>query len=219
MLITWSRLVGGRITDPLVGRDLLVGTVVGIGVSVTEPLVYLLPRMFGWPESLPYRQSLAPLFGYRETFALVARQLFEAILPFMQAAFLFAVVRHWLLRLSRGRGVSWLGHPWVASAIVIAVFAMIVMRTAVDATYPLLDVAGFVVTAAAILSVILGLGLFAGLVAFFVFFVSGSVPWTVDPSSVYSGPVFAVAVFLIGLAATGFWLARAGEPLFAHSEP
>jgi cytochrome b subunit of formate dehydrogenase len=141
------------------------------------------------------------------------------MLPLMQGAFLLALVRHWLLRLARGRGVSWPGHPWVASAIVIAVFAMIVMRTAVDATYPLLDVASFVVTGSIILSVIQRLGLFAGIVAFFVFFVSGSVPWTVDPSNVYSGPVFAVAALLIAMAATGFWLARAGEPLFAPSEP
>ena len=33
-LISWTRLLGGRVRDPIVGRDVLIGTVSGVGISI-----------------------------------------------------------------------------------------------------------------------------------------------------------------------------------------
>ena len=49
MLITWSRLTTGRLRDPLVGRDLVVGTIAGLVLALLEPLGTLVPPALGYP--------------------------------------------------------------------------------------------------------------------------------------------------------------------------
>ena len=46
MLVSWVRLFGGRFRDPLVGRDLLVGTVLGVALPLTNRLIRWIPARF-----------------------------------------------------------------------------------------------------------------------------------------------------------------------------
>ncbi len=68
-LITWSRLLKGRFRDPLVGRDLLLGGMVGVGIALLLQLDSLLPGWFGWPRPVPKLPGagfeLAELLGLR----------------------------------------------------------------------------------------------------------------------------------------------------------
>jgi len=52
MLISWSRLLDGRWRDPLVGRDLLVGSAIGVGVTLMQPLQGLVLEWRGAPPAL-----------------------------------------------------------------------------------------------------------------------------------------------------------------------
>src|SRR5262249_7964661 len=53
-LITWSRLLAGRLRDPLVGRDLLIGTSVGMLLGVLVQLRFVAPAWFGVPAHGPF---------------------------------------------------------------------------------------------------------------------------------------------------------------------
>jgi hypothetical protein len=60
-LIAWNRLLDGRLRDPLVGRDLLIGAVGGTAISVLGHLSNL--PAAAW--YLPYRISVRPLDDVR----------------------------------------------------------------------------------------------------------------------------------------------------------
>jgi eukaryotic-like serine/threonine-protein kinase len=53
-LISWSRLLGGRFRDPRIGRDLLIGTLTGIGSFVLFGLTRLVPTWAGDKSPVPY---------------------------------------------------------------------------------------------------------------------------------------------------------------------
>ena len=48
-LIGWSRVLAGRLTDPLVGRDILVGSALGLALHLLSQLALLAPAWFGGP--------------------------------------------------------------------------------------------------------------------------------------------------------------------------
>jgi hypothetical protein len=53
-LISWQRLLAGRVADPRVGRDLLIGSLAGMGWFVLLALARLVPGWFGQPSTVPF---------------------------------------------------------------------------------------------------------------------------------------------------------------------
>lgn len=52
-LISWSRLLKGRVSDPLVGRDWLFGAICGTVMGLVWHLTYLAPAVLGLPSPAP----------------------------------------------------------------------------------------------------------------------------------------------------------------------
>lgn len=52
-LIGWSRLVAGRVRDPLVGRETLIGTVGGVVLALLPHLRILVPAWSGLASPIP----------------------------------------------------------------------------------------------------------------------------------------------------------------------
>ncbi len=72
MLVSWTRLLGGRWKDPLVGRDVLLGTAVGALVAMVIPFVRtIVLRWFGLPPLAPYGDVLDVTLGLRNLFTSV----------------------------------------------------------------------------------------------------------------------------------------------------
>jgi hypothetical protein len=80
LLTSWVRLFDGRVGDAQVGRDLLVGSLIGAGVALAVAAHQALPVVFGQPPGRPdnvgyVEQQLAALLGLRhqlgEIFALL----------------------------------------------------------------------------------------------------------------------------------------------------
>ncbi len=59
-LISWSRLMAGRVRDPLVGQHVVVGCVLGSLCAVLLYVEILLPGLAGFPPAQPY---VSPRFG------------------------------------------------------------------------------------------------------------------------------------------------------------
>ncbi len=59
-LISWARLLSGRLQDPRVGRDVLVGTLCGVFGSILVQLNTVVPVWLGLPSEL-YLSPLTPL--------------------------------------------------------------------------------------------------------------------------------------------------------------
>jgi serine/threonine-protein kinase len=70
-LVGWSRILAGRFTDPLVGRDLLIGFVFGTGFVILAVLTRLLPKWMGLPPSAPIAWGMQALNGDRWAFGQI----------------------------------------------------------------------------------------------------------------------------------------------------
>ena len=113
MLIGWSRLVSGRIRDPLIGRDLLVGLIGGITMAILTHLRILIPGWMGLPTPSPVGsdlnradQILTILANGRETAAILPLSLTNGLFIGLLSA-ITLVLLTMLLRGRRRAIVAW----------------------------------------------------------------------------------------------------------------
>ena len=195
-IISWSRLMAGRIRDPLVGRDVLFGVILGITWSVIYALSHLADHRIGAAPNLPSPQFL---LGARQVLGASLLHLtgsVQATLVFFFLMFVFRVIlrKPWLAALAFVAFWTFLKvygehHFWIQVPVQVAVYtiaAIVVLRF------------GFIALAAGILVADLLL----------------SVPITTSFSAWYaSGSVF-VVLLVSGMAIWGAYTALAGQKLW-----
>lgn len=201
-LVSWTRLLAGRWTDPLVGRDILLGVTLGIagpwiaGLENVLPWWFNLPgESFGWPPRWP-------LGSTSEAVAYLFSNAWQGILIALLFVFVFAAGR----LLFRNRWVPFL--------------LLVILLNAQDfsgSSHPLLTLA-FNVPASALLVFSVGyLGPLSAAVYIFV----GNVVYRVSgvgTGAWYSARCTAYLLLFIALAAFGFLNAIAGRSLFGSPE-
>ena len=75
-LVSWARLLAGNVRDPMVARDVLVGTTVVFGLAAVTSLLIVLLRA---SPLLVVKRELAPLLGTSGCFASTAVALLSAV--------------------------------------------------------------------------------------------------------------------------------------------
>ncbi len=196
-LIAWTRLISGRLTDPLVGRVLLAGALVGVFVALSVELQNFTQRAleatppippFPWNQTLRGpRAVLDHLFGGPAVTMILALSL--ALFFFLARA---------ILR-----------KEWLAAIVVVLIVATPSYLTG----GPIAGAFGLV-RAAALIVVFVRFGLLALMFAeYFGHFLE--FPLTTDSSAWYSGTSFFLILVLAGLAVYGFRIALAGRPMFS----
>jgi serine/threonine-protein kinase len=202
ILITWSRLVGGSVRDPLVGRDLVVGTAAGLLLTVLTLAHRAIPLVTGGSEFQPEITNLDTLLGAPRLAASLLMQLANAIQNGMLGVLGLALLRMLLRRTS------------AAFAVAVLIFGFMAARGQFESGVFLLDYGFGVLLCVVLLSIVLRYGLFATVVAFFAHFVTNNIAMTLDSSKLYFPHGLAVIALLAVVGAAGVYLARAGEPLF-----
>jgi serine/threonine-protein kinase len=216
VLITWSRLTTGRLRDPRVGRDLIVGTIAGLLIALLEPIATLLPPALGYPPPVPYQTSLSPLLGVRSVVASIAGAPSNALLNGTFSLLLMSLIRQGMRGLAsqvRGPVSRVLGSNVTIAIVTIVLFVIIVKRNSLSPVYPWLDVASTVVMLGSFLLVALRFGLFALVVAFLIMQFAGENPLTLDSTKLYAGPAWFFMAVIAALGILGIWMARAGRGL------
>jgi hypothetical protein len=204
-VISWTRLLAGRVRDRLVGRDLLVGVVGGVLLTVVGAVGNLLPNWLGEPATTPWWDWWVPntqVPGY-----WTGNFLINLVYSF-RAAFLYNLLFLLLLR-------QLLGKPWLYGSVYVLVWTLIRARDAelfTDAPGGWLSVALTLVFAALGALIMLGLivrfGALAVIVASFVLNTLWF-PMTLDLSASYAGSGFLALALVAGLAGYGLWAATA----------
>ena len=64
-LIAWARLLSGRINDPLVGRDVLIGILSGVAYAMLWAVAPIIASTFGWMKVQPYGPLVPAMNGMR----------------------------------------------------------------------------------------------------------------------------------------------------------
>jgi hypothetical protein len=206
-LIGWSRLIAGRVRDPMVGRDMLIGVLLGavvLSISILH-LQRLLPPLFGASAPSPLLPWTSPLASARH----VAFFLLDDVhfFTFRTLTMLFILV---LLR-------ALFRKQAVAVALAFLVFAIAYAPNALtlggSIAVPLL-VAG--VSASLILYALLRWGLLAAIVMGLIWGWLGAAPLTLDASSWYAGRSYFVLAACAALAIYGFVVSLGGKPMFGR---
>jgi serine/threonine-protein kinase len=196
-IISWSRLLAGRLRDPLLGRDLLLGVVLGIVWLLMVELSYLAIAQLGGPPTLGRTDYLR---GGRHILGAWLDQLVTSVqgtLLFFFVLFLFRV----LLR-----------RPWLATTAFVALFATSrVLGNEYAAVQIPTSIAIFGIAAFAVVR----FGLVALAAGLFTVDLIISAPATASLSSFYAPATAFVFLSVLGLAVWGFYTSLAGRPLFS----
>ena len=193
-MISWSRFVAKGIRDPLVGRDVLYGTVFGLALNLASLLAPALHGNSGQPIFPP----LNPLMGARSETAALIGAVPSAI--FNSLLFFFLL---FLLRLL-------LRKEWLAAGVfVILVGGAVTVGTTTPAVdYPLAFIS-FALFALALLR----FGLLATIVTSAVGQIA-SLAGVLDFSAWYAGMAVAPFLVIAAIAAYGFHVSMGGRRLF-----
>ncbi len=209
ILITWSRLLEGRFRDPMVGRDLVVGATSGAAMTVISYGFYFVLGSVGSPTLALHTPDL--VLGTRPFIAASLFTLSNAMANAMLGVLGLALLRVALIRAWRP-----LGKTWVAFAVATATFSPLAARGQFQSGNFILDLTFGVILVAIILGVLFRYGLFAGIVGFFLHFLTWRLSLSLDSSRQYFEIGMTVLVVMAAIAIIGFALARGGQPLLAR---
>jgi serine/threonine-protein kinase len=98
-LISWTRLVMGRVGDPRVSRDVLIGAVAGVLLVVVQRLEWIVPYWLGQAPRVPYEVADSVLLGGRKALAQMVSAEFlggPLFVLFVLTAAQFLLRRRWL---------------------------------------------------------------------------------------------------------------------------
>jgi hypothetical protein len=200
LLISSTRIISGKVWDPLVGRDVLVGVLAGGGMALAVYVANALPYWFNLRPMTPISADENSIGGLGNFVAFILIYViafgFTRGIGSLAAIFLFRV----LLR-----------KQWLA---VVAAGAVGVIFQLQGENFPLEIVGGSIFIAVVIL-VLLRLGLLACMIAYFVGFALESAPITLDLSRWYAGRSLFVIALCLGLACCGFRASLGGRPVIS----
>jgi len=195
-LISWTRLLSRGPFDPLVGRDVLLGTAAGALVALLLVFAARLPAWVGHPATEPGmpESGLYALLGLRYGLSSVIIQPLASINVAVGSLLLLALLRLLLRR------------EWLAATVFVIVIGTL-ESLQWDLPWGLaLPVAALIMGTFVIVG--LRLGLLAFVVTAFTTDLAIGLTTTSDLASWSAGPTRLVAATVLGLAVCGFALAR-----------
>ena len=202
MLVSWTRVLAGRFSDPLVGRDILLGVIAGVASTLVGGTENALPwwkNLAGEMPGSPPRQFLGTA---AEATGTIFSYAWQAVLIALLFVFLFIGARL-LLR-----------NRWAAMAAVMVVLGF---QDIVTSPRPLLTLAFSVPALLLLVLPIAFLGPLAAAVAFF----AGSIVYRMAGMGVgawYGTRSTAHVLLIVAVAVYGFRCAVAGRQLFGRAE-
>jgi serine/threonine-protein kinase len=186
-LVAWGRLLDGRLRDPLVGRDLLVGLAAGALVALLPRLLTVAAGWFG-PPPVPLTTPVSLRFGPPVAWGVVIRfagfSISAAMFNFMTAFVLNLILR----------------KPWLSWGTYV-----LLLTAQYSGTEPSPEQVAWALAGALLLAVMVGrFGLLATVSVWFASLFFGLAPLTTDLSAWYAPQGVVAALVVIGLAVYGF---------------
>lgn len=204
-VISWSRLLAGDFRDPLVGRDILIGALLGCACLVLTHLADLAPRWLGLPPNVPdvvANPDSAALLGIRSFLPLFINAISASVVQGFVIVFILLFLTMLLRRNMLGLVAGWL--------LLASVFTLATAGEKSFVSWPfIVAVTTLLVIAAARFGPIALISalIFLHLRVFF--------PITTELTAWYAGDFVIDLVFLLALACYGFYTSLAGQPVFS----
>jgi serine/threonine protein kinase len=197
-IVSWSRLLAGGYRDPLVGRDVLIGTSIGVGMALIQIFGSLVYRMAGIP-AVRVAIETDVLLGARHLAGQFLYLVSDGLYKSLGILFLIFLARM-LLR-----------KQWLAAGVIVVSLAGI---NAANAINPFIGWPVNIAFFGVVVFTLLRFGLLSMSVALFTSIFIGQFPLMADWSVWYSGEIAFTAIAVIAIALFGFRTAQAGQSLF-----
>jgi hypothetical protein len=200
-IISWNRLLAGAFRDPLVGRDVLIGSLAGLIFPLSYFSLRLVSVWTGIPPDRPASFALDALVGIRTA---LAEFLYDGLFNvFFSFGFLFLFLIFYIVLRRR---------EWLASALFVALLTLPNMSEM--GPDPRLAIPTAMLVAGVMVFILARFGLLAFIVMNLVREIFFTFPLTTDLSAWYFD-VSAVAIGLfVALALYGFYVSLGGQKVF-----
>jgi serine/threonine-protein kinase len=206
-LTTWTRLFAGRWRDPMVGRDLLVGMVLGTATASVFVGVNWIGDVAGFPVPGLVPTTGSPLMTSPVPTSTALSMLTSALMaPVFQLFLAFAV-----FLIVRREWAGWLGYVAVAWVVWWGIMLSNLSPAAVPAA-----VAVGLVNVLVLAFLLARFGLLGASGFFAASVVLAAAPLTADPSAWYFARAAVAIACLLGLAGFCCWTATGGKRLFTE---
>jgi Protein kinase domain len=205
-IVSWNRLLAGRLRDPLVGRDVLLGVAFGAAQALFNSLETVtcdalhLPSDVFFPRIDLEAQSLTYLPHF-----LVAAQVERGLRQGL-TGFAFFFLTYLLCR-----------REWLACGVMGAAWSAMFL-SGPDYLHPV-NAAFVLIRCLVTLWFSQRFGVLAVVVFAYAWAVLAFAPLTYDLRTWHAGSTLLSTLAVAGLAGYGFWAALAGRPLFAAGWP
>ena len=198
-LISWTRLLSGKLGDPLTARDILIGLLVGFGynmVFAANTAIEL--RLGGLPST---GAKLDTLLGFAKSLSVVMQRVEDGLL----GSFLFFLL-FFLLRVI-------LRKEWLAAIAFVLFFVL--MRGSLSATYPQVEVPTIVIVYGVIVFMLVRCGLLAMVTTIFICDLAPNLAFTTNLSAWYGTGSLVLVILTAGLAIYAFRKSLGGRRIAA----
>lgn len=203
-IVGWSKVLAGRIGDPAVGRDVLVGGLFGICMTLLQQLNVVVPFRIGLTGPVLVAPAnpdgMGVLTGFRSSLGILVGCQVSAVWMGLLLMLLMLLLRVALR-------VQWL------SAITFFAIATLTMIVTNDVMWKLL-LPMAVITIAGLTVILTRVGLLAAIVSLFVNYLLIYSPMTADMNAWFAGfTVFTLLVVVVLLATGAYHSSRRSAPL------
>jgi hypothetical protein len=196
MIISWTRLISGRLRDPLVGRDLLFGVLLGITwLFVLAVGSFFLIRA----GDRPLLANEEFLQGFRESVAVGLANIVGSIRTTLIFFFLLVLLR------------VLVKNRWVAAAIFALLFAV---PKVLGSDHLWIETPVWLIVYAIAAFTVVRFGLIVLAMGVLTVDVLLNVPMTLDFSYWYAGRSLSVVLGFVLIAAWGFYTSLGGQRLW-----
>jgi len=195
-IISWSRLLAGRLRDPLAGRDMLFGVLFGLVWALTYHALFRLQGTLGAP---PYLGSTDFLLGGRR---MLGHGLMHGLYSIRGALTLFFLL--FLLR-------ALLRRQWLAAVAFVLLFTSLKV---LGSDHPGVEAPVQVMIYSIAVIVVLRFGLVSLAAGLLVADLLLNAPVANSLSTWYAGSTVFLFASILGLAAWGAYTSLAGQPLW-----
>jgi predicted Ser/Thr protein kinase len=199
-LISWSRLLTGRVRDPLVGRDILFGILLGVIWIVVFKLNRLAAMRVG---ASPELLSSDYLVSVRQGLGAWLSQFPGAILATLEFFFLFMGLKVVLKK------------DWLATIVFVAIFST---AKTLGSNYIGIDLTTTIVVYLIAALIVYRFGLVSLACAIFTVDLLANVPFTGDLSAWYFGTTTFTLLSVVALAVWGFYYSASNRPVWSQSD-
>ena len=195
-IISWSRLLTGQFRDPLVGRDILFGVMLGVLWIVVFSVRYAISLHRGAPPGIG---NISYLAGNRSALGIWLRQIPGSIIGTLEFFFLLLSLKVVLRK------------DWLAAIAFVGIFVTIQSASSSDLA---LDLPAFVVVYGIAVLIVYRFGLLPLACAIFTINMMGNVPMSSDLSAWFMPASILAVLSVVAMASWGFYHSLGGEPLW-----